>query len=617
MALPVLWVGRMHEQADRRVSESTGVVWQRGTDRSFSLRARPSGMALGAMRLLEYFLPLFSYGLLIDEQASAHALSDDLATVQAKAQALLAQGRQLALVEGKAPTDVELAGFAVVAWFDEMIGRHDDAWDHVAPLQLALFHTGGAASEFFDHLAGLGSQAEEVREVYGMALLLGFVGQYYYERGDQGELGRIKALHCPSCVNAQALLQSLQRDAITPQPYRAPGAPVNHLQAAWMGRPAPFVAGSVVLLVLLAFVAPVVSSAMSTQAWYLAAVAVVIAGALSWAATVAWHELVLKRGHNRLATDPQAGYGAGELWAAIVDAARHARGAILHPFRRRRAWRRLARHPWLLFLGDSAANVRGLLRAAAHAPHAREFSGEEVAKPWHWWVFRSLIAIEPGQHLMPEADGVRGDEAPWEQALALLARERRKLPLDGMVLCAAAHSLLGPMPAVESYAATLCDLAGEAAQRMQLQLPFYVVMTGLDALPGYATFRAALPPAVLHRALGARLPAMPGDGCVDVPWNALDEQLRRVALAVLAMQREPHGRRVVFDFVQSLPAFQRGLQTFLDGVLANPVVASRRLHWCGLYLTGEPQADAPGGDFVDDLFLRFLPGDWLLARRLA
>jgi type IV/VI secretion system ImpK/VasF family protein len=592
-------------------------MWQSAAGR---YSARPAGMAVSAMRLLECFSPLFSYGLQIDEQAAAHAVTDDLATVQARAQALLEQARTLALAEGKSLTDVEMAAFAVVAWFDEMVMRHDDAWDHAVPLQLALFHTGGAASEFFDHLAGLGSHADEVREVYSMALLLGFVGQYYYEDGDNGELGRIKALHCPTSVNAPTLLQSLQRDAITSQPYRAPGSPLMHLQAVWTGRPAPFVAGSLVLLVLLAFVAPALSSAMSTQAWYAVAVAMAIAGTLGWGVTVAWHELVRRRAHNRLATDPDAGYGVGELWAALVDAARHVRGAILHPFRRRRTWRRLARHPWLLFMGDSVANVRGLLRAAAHAPHAREFSGEALAKPWHWWVYRSLIAIEPGPHLMPTADGRRGDDAPWEPALDLLARERRKLPLDGIVLCAAAPSLLESAPSIETYAATLCGLAGEAASKMQLQLPFYIVLTGLDALPGYAAFRATLPSAVLHRALGMRVaaPSSTQDGWrMDVHLNGLCEQLRTTALAVLVAQRDEHGRREVFDFVQSLPGFQRGLQTFVERVLASEAVAARRLLWCGLYLTGDPQAGTSAGDFADDLFTRFLPGDWLLARRLA
>jgi type VI protein secretion system component VasK len=166
----------------------------------------------------------------------------------------------------------------------------------------------------------------------------------------------------------------------------------------------------------------------------------------------------------------------------------------------------------------------------------------------------------------------------------------------------------------------LCDLAGEAASKMQLQLPFYVVLTGLDALPGYAAFRATLPSAALHRALGMRVaaPSATQDGThMDVHLNGLGEQLRTTALAVLAAQRDERGRREVFDFVQSLPGFQRGLQTFIEHVLASETVATRRLLWCGIYLTGDPQAGAPSGDFSDDVFNRFLPGDWLLARRLA
>lgn len=104
---------------------------------------------------------------------------------------------------------------------------------------------------------------------------------------------------------------------------------------------------------------------------------------------------------------------------------------------------------------------------------------------------------------------------------------------------------------------------------------------------------------------------------MDVYLNDLGEQLRTTALAVLAAQRDARGRREVFDFVQALPGFQRGLQTFVDRVLASETVATRRLLWCGLYLTADAQAGAPGGDFADDVFVRFLPGDWLLARRLA
>lgn len=618
VALPAPWTEHDQEQFIQGMRQPPSAGRSATDGRCRMAGEKPCGqldVALGAMRLLECFSPLFSYGLLIDEQVAGHAVPDHLATVQARAQVLLEQARKTALAAGKPLTEVEMAGFAVVAWFDEVVLRHETQWEHPVPLQLSLFNTGGAASEFFDHLATLGARGEEVREVYSAALLLGFVGQYYYEQDDKGELGRIKALHCPSSVNASALLQSLQRDAITPQPYRVPGSPVHRLQGAWTGRrTAPFVAGAVVLLVLAAFVAPAISSAISTQAWYLVAIAVAIAGVLGWAGTVAWQELVLKRAHSRAAPHSEGGHSSRELWAAVADAARHARGAMLHPFRRRRAWRRLARHPWLLFIGDREANVRGVLQAAAHAPHARELSADETSKPWHWWIFRALVAIEPGTQLIPTAGGEEVDGASWSQALALLGRERRKLPLDGVVLCVSARALLEPLPAVEAYAATLSDLADKAATSLQLQLPLYVVVTGLESLPGYASLRATLPSAVFRRVLGLRTT---GDEGIDAPLASMEQRLRSVVSSVLASQREPHGRREVFEFLQSLPALQRGLECFLRRLQLNESVAQRRLHWCGLYLIGRPQPETSGGDFVDDLFLRFLPGDWLLARRLA
>ncbi|MES2532648.1 MAG: hypothetical protein V4636_16535, partial [Pseudomonadota bacterium] len=50
-------------------------------------------------------------------------------------------------------------------------------------------------SEFFHHLAGLTARDNAVREVYLDVLEKGFKGQYYYEDGDGGELGKLKRMH--------------------------------------------------------------------------------------------------------------------------------------------------------------------------------------------------------------------------------------------------------------------------------------------------------------------------------------------------------------------------------------------------------------------------------------
>ncbi|WP_266180925.1 type VI secretion protein IcmF/TssM N-terminal domain-containing protein [Dyella humicola] len=570
------------------------------------------------MRLLDYFSPLFAYGLVVDEQAAAQTAPSELAPLNARARELIDQARKLALANGKSMQEVELAGFAVVAWFDEIIVRHEAKRDQPSPLQLTLFHTSDASSEFFEHLARLDSRAEEVREVYCTALLLGFVGQYYYEKGDGGELGRIKSVYCRPYAATAAVLQALQRESITPQPYLTPDSPARRKPGPWAGRrPALFVALGVVLLVLVAFVAPVFSSAMSAQAWYLAGILVVIAGMLGWAGSLAWHWLAF----TRASADPHARWDIRSVRTALKDAVRRVRGAILHPLRRRGKWRQLSRHPWLVFLGDNGANVRGLLQAAAQSSHGRLLPGDGVSTSGHWWLFRSLVAIEMDPRLAQAREDTQAADLLWSEALTRLSRERRKLPLDGVVLGVAAQSLLGPGADIKATAARLRRMANEATQRLHLQLPLYVVVTGMDVLPGHASFKAALPPAVFRKVLGWRRSeassAGESSGRMDGHFDDTFERMRMIGLAALAKQREPHGRREIFEFRQSLSDLQYGLHAFIDQLMAEDPAGQHALRWCGLYFTGVSRGDSTGGEFVEDLFNRFLPGDRLLARRTA
>lgn len=171
-------------------------------------------------RLLEFFTPLFSYGLAIDEQIADSVAQGGVDEVYVRARTLIEQARSSALAAGKPAAAVESAAFAVVAWFDEIITRNPSWWSQASPLQVSLFNTNNAGNEFFEQLSNLKGGDEEVREVYYHALLLGFVGQYYFETGDHGELGKIKELNSRQLPVAPAPLHTLREEQITPQPYQ-------------------------------------------------------------------------------------------------------------------------------------------------------------------------------------------------------------------------------------------------------------------------------------------------------------------------------------------------------------------------------------------------------------
>ena len=186
-------------------------------------------------RLIDCFSNLISFGLALD------TVPGDAVQRRRQALQLLDQARGQAEAAGYPAATIESAVFAMVAWLDEMLARSskDDAGgggEAPEPLQQQLFNSRNAHTEFFHHLSALSPADDELREVYWHALALGFAGQYYFETGDQGELGKLKDLHGRQLANAPLALPGLAREHITPQPYAVadpplPGNPLGRERA--------------------------------------------------------------------------------------------------------------------------------------------------------------------------------------------------------------------------------------------------------------------------------------------------------------------------------------------------------------------------------------------------
>lgn len=128
-------------------------------------------------RLAGFFLPVM-------EQARAGlngiAIAD-AATLGGELTASLDSACAQALKHGHNAEDVDNALFAVVAWLDEKAMTVQwsgaSAW-RLAPLQRHYFSTTRAGSEFYQRLAALPESNATVREMYSLALISGFRGEY-------------------------------------------------------------------------------------------------------------------------------------------------------------------------------------------------------------------------------------------------------------------------------------------------------------------------------------------------------------------------------------------------------------------------------------------------------
>lgn len=178
-------------------------------------------------KLFDCFAPVFSLGLELDARIAASTAPAQVEPVYAQLRAAVDRAKAAALAAGYRPEQVDSAVFAVVAWLDEIVARNPAYWASGTPLQVAIFNTNNAGNEFFHQFGALKASDDEVREVYYHALLCGFVGQYYFETGENGELGKLKELHARQLPIAPAPTHTLREERITPQPYltRDPAGP--------------------------------------------------------------------------------------------------------------------------------------------------------------------------------------------------------------------------------------------------------------------------------------------------------------------------------------------------------------------------------------------------------
>lgn len=280
--------------------------------------------------------------------------------------------------------------------------------------------------------------------------------------------------------------------------------------------------------------------------------------------------------------------------------------------------------PWFLFIGDAAADLPGLLATAQGKRLARPDSDPDIDPDdgacWRWWLTGALTAIEVQPAAVGEAAGAPRTRALWLQALLALAERRDRLPLNGVVACFSASELLqADADSLRPLAAKMRRLIDEAGDTLRLQLPMYLVVTGLEHLTGYATLRGALPPEVLAQALGHRLPdpfsvpGAPAGDRLDALFDPIAAQLQSLRMALLREQHGAAARLSIHGFVEAVQGLQPALREVAEVLFESHGKGSRAPRWRGLYFTAAA-SDATGGAFVTDLFGRFLPADQPLVR---
>lgn len=249
-----------------------------------------------------------------------------------------------------------------------------------------------------------------------------------------------------------------------------------------------------------------------------------------------------------------------EQWKASID---HLRRSYL-----KKKGNPLYVLPWYMIIGESGAGKTSAVRQAGLNTPMTEVSsapGVGATRNCDWWFFDKAVILDTaGRYTIPVDEGSDLDE--WKNFLALLARYRKKEPLNGVIVAVAADRLL------EENAKTIEDNGRNIRQRinqmmrtMGAKFPVYVLVTKMDRVFGFDGLNQMLDDNELDQAMGYINKGR------KIFWKdifhdalkSLEARLHRIRFQLL------HRDRCVSDLLQFPSEFHvlsDGLKHFLESV---------------------------------------------------
>ncbi|EJM75610.1 type VI secretion system protein [Pseudomonas sp. GM55] len=250
--------------------------------------------------------------------------------------------------------------------------------------------------------------------------------------------------------------------------------------------------------------------------------------------------------------------------------------------------------PWLLMLGDETQGTQ----------LCSQWRLQPTDKPaWfgRWWSDpEGAVLVVPQALFLPD-EGMSLQRGGWWRLLGLILRLRSKRPLDG-VIWTVPVSRLGNVEQAANLGLAARRRFIDLLQRFGLSLPVYVVITGMEELPGFQELISALPVEARERTLGWSSPFGP-EAVWQAQWSdqALDQVNQALSESIIEIGAlSGHLKGELFGLPEQFEALRRHLQTVLEPVFqGNAQGEAPRFR--GVYLTAnQPSQEAADGFSAHD-----------------
>ena len=276
--------------------------------------------------------------------------------------------------------------------------------------------------------------------------------------------------------------------------------------------------------------------------------------------------------------------------------------------------------PWYLVIGESGSGKTTAIKSARLSSPFTDVSrtsGISGTRNCDWWFYEQAVIIDTaGRYAIPVDEGHDKDE--WQQFLSLLAKYRKKEPLNGLVVTIAANKLFeAGTEDLQEDGRSIRRRIDQLMQVLGTRFPVYVLVTKCDLIQGMTQFCDHLPEKALDQAMGV----INQDLSTDVAAfhnrviHAIGERLRDLRLLLLHKSDSAGGKESIDPglllFPEESERLKPGLEAFVKGTFQeNPYQETPILR--GIFFSSGRQEGSPYSHFLQALGLieqrEVLPG---------
>ena len=260
--------------------------------------------------------------------------------------------------------------------------------------------------------------------------------------------------------------------------------------------------------------------------------------------------------------------------------------------------------PWYVFIGPpGSGKTTALLNSGLHfsveqglgQPRLRGVGG---TRNCDWWFTDEAVFLDTAGRFTTQDSDAASDSAGWKEFLALLARYRKRRPINGVILTISVKDLLTQTDAererqVEAARYRLRELGRE----LQIQLPVYVMVTMCDLVAGFAEYFDDLPVEGRAQVWGVTFPyeqSVSGQAArtLSDEFDALVVRLHERLFVRLEEEADERRRARLFAFPQQVAALRDSLAQYVNEVFTSGKY-DRQVLLRGVYLTSGTQEGTP------------------------